>query len=197
MPTATVTLKHMNTPYSPSRMLSTPRRAGEDPEAHDARCWRERMLFDGELNADGSIKKDGPVMIPLMGLTLMLANASRKLNLKIPGRKGASLAKALEAGIYATSNMPLNVKASQVNFERLSVPSDGKPGGGVRVWRHFPCVTGWSGTVEYAILDEAINEEGLRLSLEAAGKLIGLGRFRPEKRGFYGRFELVELKWSA
>jgi hypothetical protein len=197
MPTATVTLKSMGAPYSPSRMLSTARRAGEDAEAHDRRCWRERMLFDGELNPDGTIKKDGPVLVPLMGLTLMLANASRKLNLKIPGRKGASLAKALEAGIYAMSNMPLNVKASQVNFERLSVPADGKPGGGTRVWRHFPCIMAWQGQVEYAILDEAISEEGLRLSLEAAGKLIGLGRFRPEKRGFYGRFEVVDLKWSA
>jgi hypothetical protein len=178
-------------------MLSTARRAGEDAEKHDARCWRERMLFDGELNDDGSIKKDGPVLVPLMGLTLMLAPAARKVNLKIPGRKGASLAKALEAGIYATSNMPLNVKASQVNFERLSVPADGKPGGGTRVWRHFPCVQNWSGVVDYAILDESITEESLRIVLATAGKLIGLGRFRPEKRGFYGRFEVVDLKWSA
>jgi hypothetical protein len=32
--------------------------------------------------------------------------------------------------------------------------------------------------------------------LEEAGKFIGLGRFRPQNGGFYGRFAVAKVVWS-
>ena len=32
--------------------------------------------------------------------------------------------------------------------------------------------------------------------LKEAGQFIGLGRFRPRKNGYYGRFEIVSIAWE-
>ena len=76
------------------------------------------------------------------------------------------------------------------------MPSDGKRGGGSRVWKCFPIVHEWSATVIYQIADDMINEDIFRKTITDAGKFIGVGRFRPQSRGFYGRFQVDKIKWS-
>jgi len=51
----------------------------------------------------------------------------------------------------------------------------------------------WEGDVIFYVLDDTITEKVFRYHLEQAGKFIGIGRFRPRKNGFYGRFEVVDL----
>jgi hypothetical protein len=45
-------------------------------------------------------------------------------------------------------------------------------------------------------LDETITEEVFKLHLEESGKFIGIGRFRPQNNGFYGRFKVNEIVWG-
>ena len=49
---------------------------------------------------------------------------------------------------------------------------------------------------EYLILDDILNEEVFLKVLQAAGQFIGIGRFRPQNKGYYGRFEVKSLEWA-
>ena len=47
----------------------------------------------------------------------------------------------------------------------------------------------------FYVLDDIITESVFAQVLRSAGLLVGLGRFRPENRGFYGRFQVDSIKW--
>lgn len=76
------------------------------------------------------------------------------------------------------------------------MPSDGVAGGGKRVDKCFPVIPQWQGTVTFYVLDETITEDVFRYHLEQAGSFVGIGRFRPRRGGFYGRFRVTDLKWD-
>jgi len=90
----------------------------------------------------------------------------------------------------------LPIKVDDVKSETLFVPSDGKPGGGKRVEKTFPLISSWSGTIEYIILDDLITQDVFNRVLLASGTLIGIGRFRPRNRGYYGRFAIDSVSWK-
>jgi len=92
--------------------------------------------------------------------------------------------------------LSLGIKGADVAGEWLHVPSDGRRGGTTRVSKCFPVIPSWEGTVEFLILDELIDADVFRAHLEDAGRFIGIGRFRPRNNGFYGRFEVIDVKWS-
>ena len=51
------------------------------------------------------------------------------------------------------------------------------------------------GVVTFIILDDIITEDVFTQVLRSAGMLVGIGRFRPENRGFYGRFAVERVEW--
>ena len=69
---------------------------------------------------------------------------------------------------------------------------------GRRNWtdRGAPMIPKWSGTVDYFILDELITQDIFTRVLVASGRLIGIGRFRPRHRGYYGRFNVESVNWQ-
>ena len=52
----------------------------------------------------------------------------------------------------------------------------------------------WSCTFEVDVDDELVDDSKLRQWLDIGGRRIGLGDWRPEKSGEYGRFELVSIE---
>jgi hypothetical protein len=90
----------------------------------------------------------------------------------------------------------LPIKKDDVPGEWYFVPSDGRPGGGKRVKKCFPVIREWHGEVTYYILDETITPEVFEVHLREAGSFIGIGRFRPENGGFYGRFGVKKVVWQ-
>lgn len=76
------------------------------------------------------------------------------------------------------------------------VPSTGVAGTGKRVWRCYPMINAWVGSLTVLILDDTITEDIFRTVFSQAGQLIGIGRFRVRNRGSYGRFNVNSLKWS-
>ena len=90
-----------------------------------------------------------------------------------------------------TDKLRLGVKAAAVTGERLFVPSDGRPGGGSRVWKIFPVIpAGWTTDISMHVLDPILIDKPDKIEeyLGHAGRFIGMGRFRPINNGFYGRF---------
>jgi len=182
---ATVTLTGIS-PYSQSKVITSAKEPKETHDAHEERTWRERL----------HTTEDGFVFIPPNVLKNCLSEAAKYLSKKVPGAGKATYTKHFEAGVMVLEPAALPIKAVDVRPERLFVPSDGKRGGGKRVWKNFPHIpAGWTTTTEVMILDPLITEDVFREHIEEAGNYIGIGRFRPRNNGYYGRFT-VKVKWK-
>lgn len=169
-------------PYSQSRFHDTPFLEGESHDDHEQRTWRERLHTE-----------NGHVVIPPMAFKQALDNAATFLRLK---KKGTTpWTKTIHSGVMIVEGVVLAAKAADVPGERLLMSSTGQRGGGKRVPRIYPRIDSWTGEVTFEILNPEITEDVFRKHLEAAGKYVGIGRFRPENRGYYGRFEVDEIDW--
>jgi hypothetical protein len=126
-----------------------------------------------------------------------LAGTAKYLSIKIPGKRNATWTKHFLSGIMVLDPLVLPQTVDKVVGEWVFVPSDGKPGGGSRVWKQFPIVHEWSGEVVYHVLDETITKESFEHHLDQSGKFIGLGRWRPQNGGIYGRYSVEKIKWSS
>ena len=51
----------------------------------------------------------------------------------------------------------------------------------------------WSATFSIEVYDDEVGKEHLEQWLSISGRAIGLGDWRPEKSGAYGRFELISI----
>jgi hypothetical protein len=189
----TVKLKSVS-PYSQSRPIQSAKATGEGSDAFEERTWRERLHVD----------EHGQVFIPPMAVKNALPEAAKFLGESVPGKGKATWTKHFEAGLLIVDPIPLGIEASKVQGERLFVPADGVRGSGKRVWKVFPVIPEWAGTVEINVLDpllisdiekcaKDLSKSALYRHLEYAGKFIGLGRFRPRNNGFYGRFTVVKF----
>jgi hypothetical protein len=174
------------TPYSQSKAYEVPKLERETPEEYEIRTWRERCHYD----------KDGNIFMPNTAFKNALVEATAFTPRKGPTGKNSTWAKNFTAGTLVIDCVKLPIKKDQVAYERLFVPSDGKRGGGRRVWKYFPLISEWKGKVEYLILDDSINENVFKDYLTESGMFIGVGRFRPRNNGFYGRFKVNKITWT-
>jgi hypothetical protein len=46
------------------------------------------------------------------------------------------------------------------------------------------------------LFDDKVPEDVFEIHLHDTGQYIGIGRFRPERGGYYGRFAVVSIKWE-
>lgn len=185
MKTATAKLKSIS-PYSQSKHINSPKGDRERHDVYEERTWRERCHID----------PDGFIFIPPMAFSNSLKEAAKYLSISVPGQGKATYTKNFDAGVMVLNPVVLPDLGAEVEGERLFVPSDGKPGGSKRVHKIFPLIPKWEGTVEYTILDDLITQEIFNRVLIASGTLIGIGRFRPRNRGYYGRFSVESVKWQ-
>jgi hypothetical protein len=184
MKTVTVHLESTSC-YSQSRHYEDPKLEKELPKDYEIRTWRERM----------HVTESGNVFIPPMCFKNCLADAAKYLSTKIPGKQNATYTKHFRSGVLVTDGLILPDLKDQVPGEWLFVPSDGKPGGGKRVSKCFPLIRKWEGNVVFYIMDETITKEPFADALQAAGNFIGIGRFRPARGGYYGRFKATRIEW--
>lgn len=184
MKTAVIQLTGVS-PYSQSRRITAPKLERETADEHERRTWRERMHV---LN--------GEVVIPPMAVKNVLDTAARRLAIPIPGKGKSTYTKSFESGVMVVDPMRLGIAPDDVPCDILFVPADGRRGGTTRVDRYFPRIDKWSGTVTVHVLDDIISREVFARVLTFAGLLVGIGRFRPENRGFYGRFEGEVVSWE-
>jgi hypothetical protein len=185
--TATITIEGIS-PYSQSKHHSDPKNGQETSDAYERRTWRSRMHAN----------KDGHVFIPPMAAKNGLVSAAKFLNQKIPGEGQKTFTKRFESGVLSVDPVVLPIKVADVPCEELFVPSDGVRGSGKRVVKLFGVIpeSKWGGSFVVHVLDEKISEKVLAEHAAAWGTFIGIGRFRPEKNGYYGRFNVKSIKWS-
>lgn len=176
-------------PYSQGRPYEVDRLQGEGHDDYERRTWRNRMHVDNQ----------GQVYIPPMAYKNALAETAKFLQLQIPGKGKNQYTKHFEAGVLAFEPAYLGIKVDAVQHERLFVPADGRPGGGTRVHKYFPRIEpGWMAEFKYLVFDDTVlqtwaetGQTVFEFVLTGCGQFVGLGRFRPIKRGFYGRFQVT------
>jgi hypothetical protein len=173
-------------PYSGNRMLDDQKASGETWDDYEKRCWRQRLNVDG----------DGNVIIPPMAFARAIQTAAARFAGKIRGKGNATWTKHFDAGILVTDPLTLPIKRDAVDCEWISVPADGKPGGSTRVQKCFPLIREWGGEFIVYVLDDEITQDIFNRVADLAFKLVGIGRFRPERKGFYGRAEVVSITWN-
>lgn len=172
-------------PYSQSKYVQIEKKPKELPDDYERRTWRERCYYTD----------DRYIFIPPMQFANSLKNAAKMLNLSIPGQGKAKYNKNFEAGVMVFEGLKLPVKVDDVDGEWVHVPSDGRRGGTTRVMKCFPLIHEWEGVVSYHIFDDIITKDVFEQVLRASGELVGIGRFRPQRWGYYGRFKVEWIKW--
>ena len=170
--------------YSQSRRLPE-KPAKMDWKAFEEKNWKERL----HLNADGH------VCIPPICFKRSLQTAAAFLREKIKGKGSSEYGKHFKAGVLVDQPLVLPETADTIETEWLDLGPQGKPGT-MGVWKCMPFVEHWAGEVTYYILDDTIPQETFERHLIEAGSFIGIGRFRPEKGGYYGRYKVNGIVWS-
>lgn len=177
------------TPYSQSKMVDVDVHPKKEKEGHgdyDIRMWKEKSSFDAS----------GQVVIPQMALKMAVDEAVKRLNISIPGRGKSTYSKFFVAGQICEADVPIGVTRDQLQYIDIWANADGIRGSGKRVKRRFPYVQEWRGQAKFAILDDVIPSAVFEKAMTEAGRLVGIGRFRPEKGGFLGRFTTTNFTWT-
>jgi len=182
---AVATLESLS-PYSQSRQHDTPRTEKEGHDDYERRTWLNRT----------HVNNDGYVFIPPMAFKFSLETAARFLRIRIPGKGQSEYGKHFRSGVLVPVGLVLPVKKEDVPGEWLQLHANGKRGSGARVPRCMPHIDKWRGDVEYYVLDDVITPDVFEQHLREAGNFIGIGRFRPENGGYYGRYTVVEVVWN-
>jgi hypothetical protein len=174
-------------PLSFSKHVEVDKLPKELPKDYEKRTWREKLHYNN----------NGNVFIPGSMFKNCIAGAAKYLSMQIPGKGKSTYTKHFEAGVMCYEPAYIGLNKEDVQEEWLFVPSDGKRGGTTRVLKCFPKVPdGWETEIKFMIIDSTITEEVFTQHLEEAGRLIGIGRYRPRNNGFYGMFKVVNIQWS-
>jgi len=180
------------TPYSQSAPFLSKRENKESADEFEKRCWKERA----------HAMPDGRVFIPPMALVYALQSTAQLLGMQVKGRGKSTYTKHFKAGVLITDPMLLSldskpVMVSEVEGKWYYVDANGKRGSGTRVWRCYPEIpAGWETEATIYVLDDTITREVFEEHLFEAGRFRGLGRFRPENGGFFGRFTPEKFQWT-
>ena len=186
MRVCTATLESM-TPYSPSLPFKSERGDKESHNDFEKRCWREKAHAN----------EKGEVFIPAMMLKYSVDEACKRLGLKVQGGKGATYTKYFQAGVYCFEGPLLGIKVDDLVGEWVYCHADGKRGSGTRVMRCFPVIQQWKCDARFGVLDPKIPDDIFEQCLREAGLFVGLGRFRPQNQGYYGRFKVTKTAWTT
>ena len=161
--------------------LEVPKLNKESPGDYEKRTWKNRL----------HVNKESECFIPRSMLQKAIISTAAFLSIKKKGQ--ATWTKNFERSLIITDDILLGIHRDDVQGEALFVPSDGKIGGAKRVEKIFPVIPTWNGIARIQCIDDSLPEDIFAQVLIEAGRFNGLGRFRPQLRGFYGRFNVAKL----
>lgn len=177
-------------PYSQSAQHATEKLDREQHDDYDERTWRNKA----------TVNKEGQVCIPAMALKQSVDTAAYKLGEKVPNRRGATYKNFFASGFFCDHDVAIaNGKAltpADAAKKPINANADGVRGSGKRVVRRFPEWERWNGIAEFTITDDILTQDVFERHLKAAGMIVGIGRFRPEKGGTNGRFKVTKVEWT-
>lgn len=183
MKKATVTLESIS-PYGQSKFIMEPKLNKESADDYEKRTWKERCHYD----------ENGHVFIPPISIKNCLQEAAKYLGVAYRGKERYT--KHFESGTMVLDGIVLPETRETLQGLWLKVPADGRVGGTTRVSKCFPMIPRWKGEVVFWILDDVITRDVFELHMREAGQFIGLGYWRPSRRGMWGRFAVRNVIWE-
>ncbi len=143
-----------------------------------------------EAKQKAYMDEEGKLYIPGSNIYAALISAGRfhKLGKSKVTTQKTSL---VPAGLFMLdAAVPLNTTKFEVDSRSVVIPATGG-----RVMCHRPRLDEWRATFRLEVDETMFNEKFVRALIDDAGKKIGIGDFRPERKGPFGRF--VVKTWKA
>jgi len=166
-------------------------------EAEQGKATRNQMVKQRdpreEATKNAYIAKDGTYYFNSYSIPGAMGNAGA--NHKMRGSR-----KSLRFVVPSAVRVPsdgitiLNGESPAKNFEVDSRPVT-IPATKGRIMRHRPRFDNWGARFELMVNEDLLEIETAHLLLNEAGLSIGIGDFRPEKRGPFGTFRVT--KWEV
>lgn len=171
---------------------------GVTPLIYDRPTYEEitgktkRQGLVGATPLEERLHKNGHgVFIPFWWIHKACQVAAKRT--KEPGRRGASYLVSYSGLVtISTDEIPLTpnewVRSPENIFSRHLRRKDGNV-----VWKESPIFREWSAEFQFEV--DGFDTDVLREILEEAGKINGLGGWRPQCGGRFGKFKVV--KWEV
>jgi len=152
--------------------------------------WVEKQAStDWEKEALKKLYKDadGVIYQPSEHIIRTLIDAGKKIRMKGAGK--ATYSKIFGSMVQVEPDtIPHLNQDFEIHKSLVVIPSTKG-----RIMRYRPKINKWG--LKFSILfEEEIKPETIKEALEIAGKYSGLGDWRPEKKGRFGKFQVVSFK---
>jgi hypothetical protein len=134
---------------------------------------------------------DGKPYIPARYFVGSLVDAAKQF--KIAGKQKATYSKYVGATIRIE---PEAILIEPGKWEPFSI-SAVIPSTGGRVMVTRPQFNKWAASFEILCDDDEVSVDTMEQITEQAGKFTGIGDWRPQKKGAYGKFRIVKFEESA
>lgn len=147
-----------------------------------------------ETNEEQAKKKlyeiNGTIYQPATHLQGCLIEAGK--HLKVMG-KGSSKATYSKIVGYAVEVNPFEINHKRTKWETFSVLAV-NPSTGRRILLNRPMLRDWELDFEVTFDDTEISQEILKQLFDIGGRIVGIGDWRPGKKGRFGKFQVT--KWQ-
>ena len=148
---------------------------------------RTGALAESEIE-DKLYKEENKIYLPSVYLKNCIVEAGKQF--KIVG-KGKSTYSKIVASTVDISPFMIELDAGKMEVFRISAVNPMTKG---RMMTERPKFTDWSASFEVVLNDPAVYVSVINEILEHAGKYVGVGDWRPEKKGMFGKFMITSFK---
>jgi len=153
---------------------------------YELKTWQKKVHTDG----------DGEVIIPSSMFKGALVAGAMVSGENIPGKGKSTYTSRFKAGVIVENDIPLGIKAKDLDYEDVFVSSQGSRGG-PQVLKRFPVVKEWEGELICTVtLSKIIKESVFEEFIKLAGLIAGVGRFRAGVGGNKGRFRVEKIEFE-
>jgi hypothetical protein len=142
-----------------------------------------------EADIEDKLYKNGnKVYIPSVYLKNCIVEASKQF--KIIGKGKSTYTKIVASTVDVVPFM-IDFKSGNYEVFRISAVNPMTKG---RMMTERPKFSKWSAEFEIVLNDPAVPVSVINEILEHAGKYVGVGDWRPEKKGMFGKFMITSFK---
>jgi len=149
---------------------------------------RTGAMTEADIEDKLYLDEKGKTQLPSVYIKNCITEASKQF--KIIG-KGKSTYSKIVASTVNIEPFYINLEADKFEVFRISAVNPMTKG---RMMTERPKYSKWKASFQIVLNDPAVPSSVINEILEHAGKYVGVGDWRPEKKGMFGKFMITEFK---
>jgi len=149
---------------------------------------RTGAMAEAEIEDKLYQDENGKTQLPATYIRNSIVEASKQF--KIVG-KGKSTYSKLVASTVMIEPFYIELKANKYEVFRISAVNPMTKG---RMMTERPKYNKWTASFDILLNDDSVPVSVMNEILEQAGKYVGVGDWRPEKKGMFGKFMITSFK---